>query len=302
MQLSFEVKQAYHGCKLSAYLRKQGVSMSQIRSVKYIQGGLTVNSAPARTNYVLQAGDAVLVRIPQDVQPAIQPQPIPLDIVFEDENIMVINKPGGMVMHPTRSHKSNTLGNAFSGLMRSRGAANAFRPIGRLDGGTSGLVLCALNPYAAALLQKDFTKQYIALVQGTVKQAGTIALPLGPQEGSVIQQCVRHDAAGKPAVTHYRPLGSGAGYTLLALQLATGRTHQIRAHMAYLGHPLAGDTLYGGTSVLARQALHCYYLQVQNKSNMLFARQEFFAPMPEDMIILLKECGIKAPALAKKLL
>ena len=205
---------------------------------------------------------------------------------------MVLNKPAGQTVHPTRGYADGTLANAFRGRMAARGSAAVFRPVNRLDRGTSGLVLCAMNAYAAPLLAAAMQKVYYAVAEGLVDgEEGAIDAPIALAHESIIQRCVC--GRGRPSRTEYRVLARGGGHTLLRVVPVTGRTHQIRVHFASRGHPLAGDGMYGGCPEhMARPALHCgevsFGLPGEN------AAHTVHAPLPEDMRALLAACGIRA--------
>ena len=183
-------------------------------------------------------------------------------------------------MHPSQNHYTDTLGNCFCAAYPGL----ACRPVNRLDRNTSGLCVFAKSAYAANQLQYHLQKRYYAVVEGVLTGSGTVSAPIAREQASIIIRCVRAD--GKPAVTHYRALQHNDKYTLLQLRLETGRTHQIRVHMAHIGHPLAGDTLYGGrTDAIDRQALHCgrLILPLVQKTGTVTVG----AALPEDMASLL---------------
>ncbi len=278
MHLCFEVSLAEEGMKLGPFLRRKGLSASLVRRLKYEENGLQVEAERAKTNLILKAGQEVCVQLPKDDM-SVQAEKMALSIVYEDEHVMVLNKPAALVMHPTRSHKSGTLANGFAHLMQERSCSTTFRPIGRLDADTSGLVLCAMNACVAPQLAKSLHKMYVALIEGEVKEDGVVKASLAQREDSAILQCVNPN--GKPSETEYRVLAYSKTKSLVALLPKTGRTHQIRVHMAHLGHPLLGDELYGGAKIqISRHALHCQeisfcYLQKPIK--------QFFAPLPRDM-------------------
>ena len=205
---------------------------------------------------------------------------------------MVLNKPAGQTVHPTRGYADGTLANAFRGRMAARGSAAVFRPVNRLDRGTSGLVLCAMNAYAAPLLAAAVQKVYYAVAEGLVDgEEGAIDAPIALAHGSIIQRCVC--GRGQPSRTEYRVLARGGGHTLLRVVPVTGRTHQIRVHFASQGHPLAGDGMYGGRAEhMARPALHCGAVSFGLTGE--DAAHTVHAPLPEDMRALLAACGIRA--------
>ena len=279
MEHSFTVGKAEDGLKLGPFLRRRGVSATLLRRLKYEENGLVVEVERSRTNRVLHAGQAVFIGLPDEEDAPAPPEEIPLHVLYESPHAMVLEKPAGLVMHPTRSHKSGTLANAFAFLMQSRGRRVAFRPVGRLDGDTSGLVLCAMNGFATPLLAGSMQKEYLALAGGCVAGDGAVDAPLAPAPDSVIRQCVH--SSGRPARTLYRVLAQTPEWSLLSLRLETGRTHQIRVHMAHVGHPLLGDGLYGGSrEQMDRHALHCAALSFCEPGGLT---KSFSSPLPPDM-------------------
>lgn len=196
-------------------------------------------------------GDVIVLKIEDDS--FLEPNPLlDVPIAFENENLVIFNKSGGMPVHPSVKHQGDTLGNFFSALYPEM----TFRAVNRLDKDTSGLVAVAKNAFSANLLQKSCKKVYFAVVHGITDVSGTINAPVAREKESIIVRCVRED--GQQAVTHYRRIAHNEKYSLLEINLETGRTHQIRVHFSHMGHPLAGDDLYGGTREdISRQALHC---------------------------------------------
>ena len=183
----------------------------------------------------------------------LEPNPdLKVPIAFENESLIVFDKPSGVPVHPSAKHQGDTLGNCFSSMFEGL----AFRPVNRLDRDTSGLCLVAKSTYSASLLQKNFSKVYYAGVHGITDGYGTIDAPIARERESIITRCVRED--GQKAVTHYTRILCSEKYSLLEIHLETGRTHQIRVHLSHIGHALAGDDLYGGLrDDISRQALHC---------------------------------------------
>ena len=184
-----------------------------------------------------------------------KPADLPLDIIYEDEDVLALNKPAAMPVHESRNHRGDTLSNAVANYMKGK-RDSAFRAVFRLDRDTSGIVLTAKNELAAAKLAGKIKKDYYAVVCGEIAGKGTIDAPIRRLGDSIIKRGVFED--GDSAITHYESIKTNGKYTLLKINLETGRTHQIRVHFSNIGHPLAGDDIYGGSRAdIARQALHC---------------------------------------------
>ncbi len=265
MTVDFTVKPADEGSTLTAFLRGAGVSLALIKRIKFLPQGILVDGVKQNTDYRVKAGQQVTISISDTREDAAKstviPQDIPMDIVYMDRCCMVVDKPYYMPVHPSFNHPTDTLANAFCGYWQKRGEEKIFRAINRLDRNTSGLVLIALDPFSAEKLKGAADKTYTAIVQGKVEPAeGVIELPIAREAESIITRCVRAD--GQYARTDYTVVKQNDKFSLLDIKLHTGRTHQIRVHFAHLGHPLAGDDLYGGsTESIARHALHCRKLE-----------------------------------------
>ena len=210
-------------------------------------------------------GDILKITIRDTTSENIVPTDIPLDIVYEDEDVLVINKPSNMPTHPSMGNYENSLANGVMYYYKSKGEERVFRAVNRLDKDTSGLMAVAKNSYIHARLgeeiqKKELKRKYMCIVCGDVERDGTVDAPIRRADGSVINRIVAPD--GQRAVTHYRVVKRYGEYTLLEMELETGRTHQIRVHMAYIGHPLVGDWLYGTEdhNIAKRQMLHSCYL------------------------------------------
>lgn len=270
-----------------------GLSGTVVRRIKWLPDGILVDGQRVNTRFVPRTGQILSVRLsdPQR-RSGILPVPGPLDIVYEDEDVLVLNKAPGIPVHPGPGHFDDTLGNFLLHYYDQSRVEGDFHPIHRLDRGTSGLLVVARHPHAQEVLKQQlhtqaFRRTYLAVCEGTPSPAcGRIDAPLGPEAGSLVKQGVRPD--GKQAHTRYTVLESRSGRALLRLELDTGRTHQIRVHMAYLGHPLTGDFLYGteAPDLIGRPALHSCELSFRHPITR--APLSFSAPLPEDMERLLR--------------
>lgn len=242
--LVFVVPPQADGQRLGVFLRQAGVSASCIKAVKHQGSGFFADGAPLHTDRPVRAGQTIRFDLPPEPPTSVTPQPVPFTLVYESDFAAVVDKPAGLAVHPTLNHTDGTLANGWLHHLQSRGETGVFRPVNRLDKNTSGLVLLARNAYAAPGLAASARKCYLALVQGEMPTGpGGIDAPIGRRGDSIIGRCVRAD--GKPSRTDYLVLASGGGHSLAACLPRTGRTHQIRVHMAYLGHPVAGDEVYG---------------------------------------------------------
>ncbi|WP_238996480.1 RluA family pseudouridine synthase [Paenibacillus pinistramenti] len=266
------------------------VSRSQIQL--WIDAGhVTVNGSPVKSNYKLSAGDEVLLQIPETSAVEIIPEDIPLDVYYEDGDVIVVNKPRGMVVHPAPGHASGTLVNALMHHCKDLSGINGeLRPgiVHRIDKDTSGLLMAAKNDLAhaslaAQLKDHSVTRKYFALVHGNLSHdQGTVDAPIG-RDTSDRKMFAVTERNSKRAVTHFQVVERFGDYTLLELKLETGRTHQIRVHMKFIGHPLVGDPMYGRSKGLKMdgQALHAAVLGFIHPRSGEYL--EFKAPIPEDM-------------------
>ncbi len=262
--LEFIVPDEWDGKKLDAFLRvAHHFSGTTIKRAKNLEGGLTMDGGHIRTVDPLRAG--ALVRVIIDAaQRSYPPSAATAQTLYADGDLIIFNKPAGMPCHPSKGHPYDTLANVFAALPDTQGLY--FRPVGRLDRNTSGAVLCAKHAHAAYRLfgEGKPVKIYLALTTGRLPQPqGTVDAPICREAEGSQRRCVRAD--GQNAVTHYKVLLESSALSLLALWLETGRTHQIRVHMAHLGCPLAGDALYSGDcAVLGRHALHCFVMTLSH--------------------------------------
>ena len=260
------------------------LSSTRLKKAKRVPGGVRVNGQDVFVTHVVRAGDAVSILIEQEgaASPGVVPTPGEVDVVYEDEHLLVLNKPANMPVHPSAGHYDDSLANRCAARF-----GGVFRPVNRLDAGTSGLMVVARDAHVHALLCRalhtgDFERRYLAVAEGVfAKKQGVVDAPIALVEGSAIQRCVSPD--GQRAVTHYRVLRNNSRFSLVELTLETGRTHQIRVHMAYLGHPLAGDFLYGteDKELIGRAALHAFSLRLTHPITGQIL--EFERGLPDDM-------------------
>lgn len=281
--------------RLSAFLRAAGLSQALRRRIKR-EATCSVNGLPALWEQFVAAGDTVLIRFPPPAH--IPPAPLPLCLVYEDEAVLVIDKPAGLLVHPAAGERTHTMANGVIHYLMISRQPPAFHPVYRLDKNTSGLVVVAKNPLAQHRLSAagSITRRYLAVVEGVItSQAGTIDLPIARRPGSIIERTVAPD--GQRAVTHFTVQERLSRATVLAVTLATGRTHQIRVHLSHVGHPLCGDTLYGRPSpYIARQALHAHYLAFSHP--LTGQPLTFTSPLPADIRRLLDALGRKSGSAA----
>ncbi|WP_270529776.1 RluA family pseudouridine synthase [Limosilactobacillus vaginalis] len=262
------------------------ISRSQLQ--KWIEdGNVTVNGEKVKPKYKLAVGDRVVVQPEKPQKIDLEPENIPLDIVYEDDDVIVVNKPQGMVVHPAPGHPNHTLVNALLYHSPLSTINGEFRPgiVHRIDKDTSGLLMIAKNDLAhrslaAQLKAKTNEREYVALVHGVIKEArGTIDAPLGRSKKDRKKQAVVED--GRHAVTHFKVLERFQHYTLVSCRLETGRTHQIRVHMKYIGHPLAGDPLYGPRKTLPGNGQYLHARLLGFKHPRTGKQMTFTSPLPE---------------------
>lgn len=283
--------------------KRLGFSKRLLIRLKQGEGKVTRNGRKVRLFADVIAGDVIQAELPAERCHFI-PQDIPIEAVYEDQDMLVINKQPWVVVHPTMGHPTGTIANGLMKRMEERGEHFKIRFVNRLDRDTSGLMMVAKNSHCQDVMTKQMksdsvTKKYLAVVHGIIKEeAGTVDLPIGRKEPEDIRRCVMED--GYPSVTHYKvlrrfpekadtPEWAAGGFTLLELRLETGRTHQIRVHMSHVGHPLAGDPLYGRQEpeLIGRQALHAASLRFVHPVS--GETVELAAPLPDDMEQLIQK-------------
>ncbi|MGA9287896.1 MAG: RluA family pseudouridine synthase [Anaerobacillus sp.] len=269
-------------------LKEKGLSRSLLTDIKFNGGSIHVNGEVRNVRTVLQSNDVVEVTFPDEkVSESMLPIEMPLRICYEDEHFLLVNKKAHLPTIPSR-HSEESLAQGVLYYYDSLGLKRTIHTVNRLDRDTSGLVLFAKHRFAHDLLSKQqkskqMKRLYLALVHGEIEGDGRVDTPIGRKEGSIIERCVRED--GQHAVTHYKTLEKKSSYSLLELGLETGRTHQIRVHMASIGHPLLGDDLYGGTKeLISRQALHSSKMEFHHP--FLNETLDFEAELEEDMCLL----------------
>lgn len=280
------------GERVDKYITLQNEDWSRSQVQTWIkEGRVTVGGEPVKNNYKLQAEDELTLRVPPPREMAILPEPMPLDIVYEDSDVVVVNKPRGLVVHPAPGHYSGTLVNGLLAHCKDLSGINGvLRPgiVHRIDKDTSGLLMVAKNDkahmsLAAQLKEHSVNRKYVAIVHGVIAhEMGTIEAPIGRDPKNRQQMAVVFENS-KPAVTHFVVLERFKNFTLVELKLETGRTHQIRVHMKYIDHPLAGDPKYGPkqTLDLDGQALHAKTLGFVHPRT--GEHLEFEAPLPDEL-------------------
>lgn len=287
----YTISPAEAGISIELFLRKKGYSRHILTHLKRTDRGICLNGAWAYTNQCLNTGDLLTVTLlEEEASENILPVPMVLSIVYEDEDLMVIDKPADTPIHPSINNYDNTLANGIAWYFHSQGIPFVYRCINRLDRDTTGLLIIAKHMYSAALLsqmsaRREIHREYLAIASGLVPDQGTIDAPVARKEGSAIERCVSFEH-GEPAVTHFWRIGFQDGCSLVRLKLETGRTHQIRVHMKEIGHPLVGDFLYCDAFPLhqkrmQRQALHSHRLQFCHP--VTGKEMSFHSPLPPDM-------------------
>lgn len=282
----YNITKADEGKTISSFLREQGYSKSCLISLKKSAHSVILNDEYAFLNKKLSTNDRLEIHYEENSSsPNIVPNNIPIEIVYEDEDIIIINKYANMPVHPSIIHYDDTIANALMYYYISQNESFIFRCINRLDLDTSGLILVAKHGVSGCILSKAMTerkihREYLAIAEGIIPPSGKICAPIARQDNSILERCIDFDK-GEYAVTHFQRLSYHNGYSLIKLKLETGRTHQIRVHMKYIGHPLPGDYLYNPIyDKIKRQPLHSYKLSFIHpiRKN----KMEFCAKLPDD--------------------
>lgn len=286
--IDYIIDEAGDGLRIEQYLRRKGYSGQNLAEIKRMPKSVLVNGEHYYMKQKLNTGDHLSIHICETkCSEKIPPVQIPLDIVYEDEDIIVINKQAGMPIHPSLNNYMNSMANALAWYYQEQGKPFIFRCCNRLDRDTSGLTVVAKHLVSGNILsdmvrRRDIHREYLAIVRGHVSpEAGTINAPLARKPGTIIERTVDWEQ-GETAITHYRLVEERNGHSLISLRLETGRTHQIRIHMKYLGYPLIGDYLYNpDMEYIGRQALHSHRLSFTHP--ITGEPMEFTAPLPKDM-------------------
>ena len=286
--ITYTIDNASTGLRIEQYLRRRGYSYQNLVRLKKMRESILLNGAWTYMRTAVKDGDILTVHIQEpESSPNIPPVKLPLDIVYEDEDIVVVNKPAGMPVHPSLNNYENSLANGLMYYYQKQGKPFIFRCTNRLDRDTSGLTVVAKHMVSSSILSSmgmrhEITREYLAIVRGALKPSeGTIDAPIGRTGSSLIERKIDFEN-GERAVTHYRVVEEQNEHSLVSLILETGRTHQIRVHMKYIGHPLVGDYLYNpDMEYIDRQALHSHRLSFTHP--VTGEKMEFTAPLPTDM-------------------
>ncbi len=286
--ITYAIDNTSAGLRIEQYLRRRGYSYQNLTQLKKMHESILINGVWSYMRTSLKDGDILTVHIQEtEPSPNIPPVKLPLDIVYEDADIIVVNKPAGMPVHPSLNNYENSLANGLMYYYREQGKPFIFRCTNRLDRDTSGLTVVAKHMVSSSILsgmgvRHEITREYLAIVRGVLSPPeGMIAAPIGRIGSSLIERKIDFEK-GERAVTRYRVVEEKNGHSLVSIILETGRTHQIRVHMKYIGYPLVGDYLYNpDTEYIDRQALHSYRLSFSHP--ITGKNMEFTAPLPADM-------------------
>lgn len=261
-KLEWKIHESNKDITIKEFLKRERISLTSLKDIKYRGGAILVNEKPEIVHYRLQPGDTLTILFPPE-KPSekLIAEELPLSVAYEDPYILIVNKPPYMDTIPSRDRKSGSLANGLMGYYKKIGLNRSPHIVTRLDRNTSGLVLAAKHKHIHHLFNHFYAstvqKEYVALAEGVFQEErGTINAAIGRKPGSIIERIVTPE--GKPAITHFQVLKQFSEFAYVKILTETGRTHQIRVHMAYIGHPLLGDDLYGGkTEHIKRHALHC---------------------------------------------
>ena len=280
--ITYTISKEYNNRPLLHFLKGElKLSTHIVQSLRHTNGAVLINGNFARVVDIVNEGDNLEIHFPEKTQPPLLWEK-ELEIIFEDQDLLVINKPSGISVHPTFNHPNGTLCNAVANyLLKTQNTSSAARAIGRLDKVTSGVLIFAKNAYTASRLNGNIEKIYNAIAYGCTPEKGTINAPIYRPDFGKTMRAVGNE--GDEAITHFKTITQSTEKSFLEITTETGRTHQIRVHCAHIGHPLMGDDMYGAplTENLKRAALHCSKVTITHpvtKENITFT-----APLPEDM-------------------
>ena len=302
--MQFFVEPHAQGKLMRNFLLECGVSATLLAKLKRREGGILQNGVPVTVRAVLHAGDVVTLGVEdKEGSDHVAPRDLPVEILIRTDDFTVANKPANMPTHPSHGHHEDTLANALAFHLSTENAPFRPRFINRLDRNTTGVVLVANHALAASALSRamvagEIKKTYLALVHGAVRESLRLETGIRRQGESIITREVCAKEEGELAITDVKPLAAGEHFSLVRLTPHTGRTHQLRVHMAYLGHPLLGDDLYGIPDDFPRHALHACGLEFP--APRVGERIRVFAPLPEDMLQRIALLGKEAMALAQR--
>lgn len=303
------IEKKHHGAVLREYLRSEvGLSRAMLTKLKKDERGILLNGQRVTVRAVISEGDLLSLAVEdgvEDENPHLEAVELPLDIIYEDNEVVVVNKPYGMVTHTTHGHYGDSLANALYARYKEQGRAFVFRAINRLDRDTSGAVLVSKDRLSAfklssALQNGDIDKKYIAIVRGRLDGEGEIKGYICRCGDSIITRrvCTADETGADYAHTRYRSLFASDEYSVILATPVTGRTHQLRVHFSSIGHPIVGDTMYGGEgSELERQALHAIVLRFPLPTNGVPCTA--YAPLGDDMMLLSEKIGFDTKVLDK---
>ena len=279
--LTYIVGEELDGEKVIKALRESlQMSARMVVKLRHTPDAIKLNGVHARTVDKLKTGDVLEISFPEEKNEIPATHFDNLVIIYEDEDILVINKPAGLAMHPTHNHQGDTLANEVAAYFAQKNRYPVFRAVGRLDKSTSGVVVCALNKHSASRLAENISKEYVALVEGEYREYGTINKKIYRPDPMKTLRAVGEE--GDEAVTHWKEEIATDKMSLVRINLETGRTHQIRVHFSSMGTPLAGDDMYGSENKeITRAALHCENVTLIHP--VTGERMFFKAEMPEDM-------------------
>ena len=286
--LDYDITEEYDGLRISQFLDRQGFSLQNMTLLKKMPENTLLNGKFVHLKERVTTGDHLRIHIQEEESSRkIPPVKLPLDIIYEDEDILVINKAAGMPIHPSQNNYENSMANGLAWYFKEKGQAFIFRCANRLDRDTSGLTIVSKhmlsgNRISTMTANREIHREYLAICRGSLEpKEGVIDAPLGRKGTSIIEREVNFQT-GESAVTHYQLVEERNGHSLVRLVLETGRTHQIRVHLKYLGCPLVGDYLYNpDMEYIHRQALHAYRMTFVHP--VTGETMDFTAPMPEDM-------------------